>query len=75
MLKARYEKQEVDGSIISSGVIDLETTDDELTAQRLTLIAGGAQEFTYSYAETNIPADADPIDDYSSTSLGLIPDG
>ena len=63
VLNARYEKQEVDGSIISSGVIDLETTDDEIDSTTLTLIAGGAQEFTYSYAETNIPADADPIDD------------
>lgn len=62
VLNATYEKQEVDGSIISSGNIDLNTTDDEVNSTTLTLIAGSEQEFTYSYAETNIPADNDPID-------------
>ena len=59
-LNASYEKQEVDGSIISSGVIDLDTTNEETDSATLTLLAGNAQDFTYSYTGTHIPADDDP---------------
>ncbi len=62
VLNATYEKQEVDGSIISSGTIDLNTTDGEINSTTLTLIPGNEQEFTYPIVETNIPADDDPVD-------------
>jgi hypothetical protein len=62
VLSATYEKQEVDGSIISSGIIDLDTTDEAVNSTTLALVAGNEQEFTYSYTGTNIPADDDPVE-------------